>query len=86
MNDLNNLPNIGKTIQEKLNAIGVNSEKELKELGSKEAIIKISTIENGGACINMLLALEGAIQGIRWHGLSKDTKQELKEFYSMINN
>lgn len=86
MNELEKLPNIGKTIADKLHKIGVNTEQELVKLGSENAIIKISTLENSGACINMLYALEGAIQGIRWHGLSKVRKQELKEFYSVINS
>jgi DNA transformation protein len=33
------------------------------------------------ACIMRLSALEGAIQGIRWHLLDKETKESLKEFY-----
>jgi len=85
MNSLTELPNIGKTLAEKLEFIGVKTEQDLKELGSESAIIKISTIENSGSCINMLYALEGAIQGIRWHGLDKERKQELKEFYRMLN-
>ncbi len=84
MKQLTDLPNIGKTLAEKLNSIGIKREQDLKELGSENAIIKIATIEDGGACINMLYALEGAIEGIRWHGLDKDRKQELKEFYRMI--
>ena len=84
MKSLTDLPNIGKTLAVKLILIGVESEQELKQLGSENAIIKIATIENSGACINMLYALEGAIQGIRWHGLDNDRKQELKDFYRMI--
>ena len=85
MNALTDLPNIGKTLAGKLNMIGIKNEQELKQIGSEYAIIEISTIEDSGACINMLYALEGAIQGIRWHGLDKVRKQELKEFYRMIN-
>lgn len=85
MKNLTELPNIGKTLADKLNMIGIENEQDLKQLGSENAIIKISTIENSGACINMLYALEGAIQGIRWHGLDNDRKQELKEFYRMTN-
>lgn len=84
MTQLTDLPNIGKTLSEKLYAIGITSLEQLKTTGSKQAIIKISTLENSGACINMLYALQGAIQGIRWHGLSKETKQELKTFYHLI--
>ena len=85
MKQLTDLPNIGITLAEKLNLIGIKNKQELKELGSEKAIIKIATIENSGACINMLYALEGAIQGIRWHKLDKERKQVLKEFYRMLD-
>ncbi len=74
MENLLDLPNIGKTLAIKLNKIGINNIQELTETGSENAIIKIATIENNGACINMLFALEGAIQGVRWHKLSKENK------------
>jgi len=86
MKELTELPNIGKTLADKLKEIGIESEQDLKELGSENAIIRISTIKNSGACINMLYALEGAIQGIRWHGLDNNRKRELREFYKMADN
>ena len=79
------LPNIGKTLAIKLNKAGIMTESDLKAVGSENAIIKIATIENNGVCINMLYAIEGAIQGIRWHGLDNNRKQELKEFFQMMN-
>lgn len=85
MTKLTELPNIGETLSDKLIVIGIKSIEELKLTGSENAIIKIATIENSGACINMLYALEGAIQGIRWHGLDNGRKLELKEFYRMLN-
>ena len=85
MKTLEELPNIGQTLSKKLNEIGISSEQELVELGSENAIIKIATLRDSGACLNMLYALEGAIQGIRWHGLSIDRKQELKEFFMLMN-
>lgn len=84
MKQLTELPNIGAILLKKLNQIGVKTESDLKEMGSENAIVKISTIENSGACINMLYALEGAIQGIRWHNLSKDRKKELNDFYRIL--
>lgn len=86
MKDLTELPNIGKTLALKLSKIGINTPKDLVEIGSENAIIKISTIENHGACINMLYAIEGAIQGIRWHNLDNERKFELKEFYNSIKD
>jgi len=85
MKSITELPNIGKALAKKLNAVGIKNEEDLRSVGSENAIIKISTIENSGACINMLYAIEGAIQGIRWHGIDKERKQELKEFYRMMN-
>lgn len=84
MKQLTELPNIGKILSKKLNQIGVQTEWDLKQMGSENAIVKISAIENSGACINMLYALEGAIQGIRWHDLSKDKKRELNEFFRIL--
>ena len=85
MKTLSDLPNIGKILADKLNMIGIKNEQELKEMGSENAIIKIATIENSGVCINLIYALEGAIQGIRWHGLDDERKQELREFYRLLN-
>lgn len=43
----------------------------------------IRTIDES-ACINRLLALEGAIQGVKKNMLSADVKEDLREFY--LNN
>ena len=85
MKELSALPNIGKVLAGKLKQVGINNEHELKLMGSEKAILKIATLEQSGACINMLYALEGAIQGVRWHGIDKDRKQELKVWYQMLN-
>ena len=76
---LNELPNIGKTLEQRLTEAGITSPKQLKETGAENAFLRL-TVEDKSACYNMLCALEGAIQGIRWHQLSKERKNELKEF------
>ncbi len=81
MKNLTTLPNIGKVLAGKLNQAGITTEEQLMETGSENAIIKIASLEDADVCIDMLYALEGAIQGIRWHGLSRERKQELKDFY-----
>ncbi|HBG72023.1 MAG: competence protein TfoX [Bacteroidetes bacterium GWF2_43_63] len=80
---LTSLPNIGKTLAELLMQAGIETPAQLKAVGSENAFIRISAIDSE-ACINKLCALEGAIQGIRWHQLSPDKKRELKEFYVMV--
>lgn len=82
MATLTQQPNIGKTLAQKLEFVGIKNFDALKEIGSQNAFIKLVTIDNS-ACINMLYALEGAIQGIRWHQLSAEKKAELKEFYQI---
>jgi DNA transformation protein len=83
MGELSMLPNIGKTVEEQLNEVGVKTVKQLIETGSKQAWLSIKAIDDS-ACINRLYALEGAIQGIRWHNLSDEVKYELKVFYNNI--
>ena len=81
MGELSKLPNIGKVVEKQLNEVGINTVDDLINIGSKEACLKIKKIDES-ACINRLMALEGAIQNIRWHNLSDDDKENLKEFYN----
>lgn len=77
--------NIGPVLTDKLLKIRVTNLEDLIQIGSEDALIKLSTLENSGVCINMLYALEGAIQGVRWHQLSKDRKQQLLDFYTSMH-
>lgn len=81
MSNLTTMPNIAKTLESKLETIGITSSEELKAVGSKEAFLRLKN-EDDSVCINMLYALEGAIQGIRWHNLEDGMKKDLKEFYN----
>jgi len=81
MGELSKLPNIGKVLEKQLNEIGVETIEELESIGSKEAWLSIREIDSS-ACYNRLCGLEGAIQRIRWHDLSKKDKKNLKDFYS----
>lgn len=83
MGELSKLPNIGKKLEEQLNEVGIESYDDLANIGSKEAWLKIKEIDES-ACINRLMALEGAIQNIRWHNLSDEDKRNLKEFYQQF--
>jgi DNA transformation protein len=59
---------------------GINDIEALRQTGSKEAYIKLRLLE-GDTCFNTLCALEGAIQGIRWHYLDSEIKAELRRFF-----
>lgn len=62
MGELSKLPNIGKVVEEQLNKVGINTAKELKELGAERAWLEIQKIDES-VCFHRLLALEGAIVG-----------------------
>ena len=82
MTPLSESPNIGSTLADLLEEIGIAHQEELAEMGSTEAIIQLASIDRNRVCLLMLYALEGAVQGIRWHGLSQIRKDELKDFYN----
>jgi DNA transformation protein len=82
--ELSKMPNLGKTLADKLQLVGIENAKQLIDIGAENAFIRLKTVDND-ACINMLYALEGAIQGIRWHNLDILRKEELKEFFRMTN-
>lgn len=82
MGELSKLPNIGKVVEKQLNDVGINTVDELIDIGSKEAWLKIKEVDDS-ACLNRLMALEGAIQNIRWHNLSEEDKKNLKDFYNL---
>ena len=80
MGELLKLPNIGKTVEDQLLQVGINTVEELKKIGAKAAWLKIQEMDES-ACIHRLMALEGAIEGVKKIMLSEEVKADLKEFY-----
>ncbi|HPR23991.1 MAG TPA: TfoX/Sxy family protein [Bacillota bacterium] len=81
MGELSKLPNIAAKLEGQLAQVGITTIDELKNTGSREAWLRILAIDPS-ACIMRLSALEGAIQGVRWHYLDEETKKSLKTFYN----
>ena len=81
MGELAKLPNIGKVVEEQLNQVGITTYEELKELGSRQAWLRIKAIDDS-ACIHRLYSLEGAILVIKKTELDAETKADLKDFYN----
>jgi len=81
MGELAKLPNIAEKLEKQLLDVGISTAEELKKVGSREAWLRILE-RDPSACLMRLSALEGAIQGIRWHYLDEDTKKSLKDFYN----
>ena len=80
MGELSKLPNIGKTVEEQLAQAGIVTADGLKQTGAKAAWLKIQQIDPS-ACIHRLMALEGAIEGVKKSLLPDAVKADLKAFY-----
>ncbi|MTI85478.1 MAG: TfoX/Sxy family protein [Firmicutes bacterium] len=80
---LSKLPSIGNVLEDKLRQVGIETRDDLQNVGSKDAFLRIKSIDEG-ACLNTLYALEGALQGVRWHYLSDADKKNLKSYYQSI--
>jgi DNA transformation protein len=81
---LENLPNIGVALADLLREAGINTPEDLFETGAIQAFIRIRAVDPE-ACLSKLCALEGAVEGIRWHNLSSEKKAELKHFFQLVN-
>lgn len=80
MGVLSELPNIGSALEEQLKQAGITTCEQLKEMGSEQAWLRIRAFDPS-ACMNRLLALEGAVQGVKKSQLTEETKERLREFY-----
>jgi DNA transformation protein len=80
MGKLTTLPNIADKLEKQLAEVVITSSDELQRVGSHEAWLRILA-RDPSACLMRLSALEGAIQGVRWHHLDDETKMSLKSFY-----
>ena len=85
MSDLTKLPNIGKTLSDDLLAAGIADAQTLKDMGAKKAFLALK-VDDPNSCFNKLCALEGAVEGIRWHHLTPEKKAELKAFLNSLQS
>ncbi|GHU82699.1 competence protein TfoX [Clostridia bacterium] len=80
MSELTTLPNIAAKLDAQLAQVGITTIGELRAAGSREAWLRLLA-RDPSACLLRLCALEGALQGVRWHVLDDDTKSALRAFY-----
>lgn len=82
MSDLLSMPNIGETMAKRLANVNIFDRETLLKMGSRRAFLLLHAFE-GDTCFSSLCGLEGAVQGIRWHHLSKEDKADLKKFFDL---
>ena len=71
------LKNIGPTSAQWLRAVGIHSRADLERLGSLEAF-RLVKAHGFNAGLNLLYALEAALEDIHWTALSPQAKAKLK--------
>ena len=76
---IESLPNIGPELAIQLKKAGITNAEELVRLGAMNAWRRLVRAGLRGD-VTSLLALEGAIEGIRWHEIPLERRQELKQF------
>lgn len=83
MSALTDLPNVGKVLEQNLIRVGISTPEQLREIGTKEAFLRIRVIDPG-ACVHMLYGIQGAVEGIKDNFISEETKQELRKFFRSL--
>jgi DNA transformation protein and related proteins len=84
MSALCGLPNVGKVLENNLINVGITSPEHLREVGAREAFLRIRSSVDPGACLHMLYGLEGAVRGIQDTLLDADTRRSLKDFFASL--
>jgi len=79
MSKLEDLPNIGKVLADRLRAAGIADGAALLRLGDAVAFRRIRADLPDDACTHTRLALAGAVRGVRWHALDKSLRTQLAE-------
>lgn len=75
--NLEDLPNIGPVLAERLRRAGIMTAEQLLALGDAEAFGRLILVSPEDACTHTRLALAGAARGIRWHSLPDELRREL---------
>ncbi len=79
MSALEEMPNIGKVLADRLRQAGIADAAALLKLGDATAFGRIRAELPEDACTHTRLALAGAVRGVRWHALDKDLRAKLTE-------
>lgn len=75
---------LGKTMEKKLNSVGIHSAEELIDIGSKQAVIQLKK-QYPNTCVVILYHLEAAIQGVEIKQLDDECKKDLKLFFKQMS-
>ena len=75
--DLGGLPNVGPTLAAELRAAGIESSDQLRALGARAAWGRLRDVNPERDCSSSLLALEGAVRGVRWMAIDPAERRRI---------
>jgi DNA transformation protein len=75
--DLRRLPNVGDVLARELRAAGIATARQLRELGAPAAWERVRRVNPDRDCASSLLALEGAVRGVRWMAIDPAERRRL---------
>ncbi|MEY2633412.1 MAG: hypothetical protein RIR00_2066 [Pseudomonadota bacterium] len=74
--DFADLPNLGPKSRDMLQAAGIRSLQQLRELGAIAAYVRVKA-SKGNASLNLLWALEGALSNRPWQDVARHDRASL---------
>jgi hypothetical protein len=85
MTEIGCATNIGPVLAGELTRAGITTLETLREVGYQEAARLIQTVNPDRDCTNSMLALAGAIEGVRWMTLPAETRARITaEAHSLL--
>lgn len=85
MSDLTDLKNIGPAMAAMLERAGVHNADALKNEGSKSVFKRLKEMGEPGMWANKLIALDGAVRGIRKADMPEEITADLRAFAKSIS-
>ena len=72
--------NVGPVLARELRAAGIDDLEQLRALGAREAWDRVRQVNPERDCASSLLALEGAIRGVRWMMIDADEREQIGSY------
>jgi DNA transformation protein and related proteins len=77
--ELTKLRNIGPTTARRLNAIGIFTLEDLRDVGVIEAYRRVRTVFPERTTLVLVYALQGTLMELHWNDIPEDVRAELIE-------
>ena len=76
---LERMKNLGPVSAARLRAAGIETPEELRRLGAVEAYVRLKRAFPAETTHTSLYMLHGAVTGVRWYGLSEESRAALRD-------